>query len=92
MVQGIGPAFLQQRLIGGAWFRLKQGVAFERPRREDVSVRGDHVVVVRQHGWMPRRHQASGMRVEALEPVQLVGELGAGLRVAIGHVAAADNR
>ncbi len=88
--QPVGPALVQQPAEGGAGLRLQQGVGCPGARRIDVRVGGDDVVVPRQHHRRPGGVQRGRMRLQPAQPPQLVVELGARPRIAVGGVEAAD--
>ena len=90
LAQGVGPALAQQALISGADLWLQQRVVGPRVRLIDVGLGGHDIVVAGQHHRRAAGSQVFSVGDQALEPSQLVVELGAGPWIAVGQVEAGD--
>ena len=86
--QRVGPALRQQTPITFAAFGLQQRILEPRSRVVDVVVGRHHIEIARDHHRMAAIAQRRRMGDQALEPRQLVVELGARLGIAIGQVQA----
>src|SRR4051812_45523229 len=72
---GIDPSLLQQPAERGARFGPHYGVQAQKPFVVDVGLGRNHVQVARQYHGPSRIDQSTRVRVEALEPGELVVEL-----------------
>jgi hypothetical protein len=89
---GVGPALFQQPLIRLARRGLQQGVLFPGRRVVDVEIGGHDIEVATEHHRLLRPIQRLRMRVQPLEPLQLVVELRPRLRIAVRQVNARDTQ
>ena len=86
--QRVGPALRQQALEGGARLGAEQRIVDPALGLVDVELGRHHVVVARQHHRRAAVDQLGRVHDQALEPVQLVVELRARRRIAVGQVEA----
>ncbi len=88
----VGPAGIFEAREAGPALRLGQRVAGHALGREDVfgAVGRDDVPVARQHHRRLARPQAVRMRQQRFEPGDLIIELGARHRIAVGQVDRSD--
>lgn len=87
---GVRPSLVQQFGEGRPARRLKERVFLPGPAAVDVRLGRHDVIVARQNDRRIKVDQTPGVTVQAVEPGQLVIELGTGLRIAVRQVEAAD--
>ncbi|MCY1179295.1 hypothetical protein D9M73_196890 [compost metagenome] len=90
MAYGIEPALIKQSLVTRSRLRLQQCVLQPGTRVIDVHVGGHDIEIPCQQRGVATSIEAARMLDQAFEPVQLVIELGPGLRVAVRQVEASD--
>src|SRR5690349_14110022 len=90
IADGIEPALIDKLGIRSPALRLDQRIVLPGRRGIDIELGRRDVEVASENHRRARLEQLSRVRMQALEPFQLVVELRPRLRIAVGQVEAAD--
>src|SRR5687767_45218 len=89
--KGIQPALIQKSLVGGTTFRKEQSIPQPTLRFGGVFLCRDDVVIPGKHNRTLLGKKFVSIADEPFKPAQFIVELGAGGRIAVGQIEAANS-
>src|SRR5688572_5125971 len=89
--EGIQPALIQKSLVGRTTFRKEQSIPQPTLRFGRVSLCRNNIVIPSEHNWTLLGQKFVSIADEPFKPAQFIVELGAGGRIAIGQIEAANS-